>query len=74
MAKHKPNGEIKIEKGVPLPHVRGVAKYPWHEMKVGDSFVVPAIPRTNFHQGAKQVGIQISTRVEGDSIRVWRIA
>jgi len=36
------NSEFKIEKGVPIPRKRGEkSKYPFFEMEVGDSFVVP---------------------------------
>ncbi len=34
--------DIHIERNVPVPEARqGIQKYPWHEMKPGDSFVVP---------------------------------
>lgn len=40
---------IEIEKGVPLPRYSKTGKghgckYPWHEMEVGDSFLVPDYP------------------------------
>ena len=36
------NGEIKIEKGVPMPTLdHGNQKYPFPQMKVGDSFFLP---------------------------------
>ena len=38
--------QFKIEKGIPLPRAYtkggGGRKYPWPDMKVGDSFLVPA--------------------------------
>lgn len=32
---------MKIEKGIPMPTGTKLPKYPWAEMEVGDSFVVP---------------------------------
>lgn len=66
------NGAIKIEKGVQMPQR---AKYPLAEMKIGDSFVIPAGNKTNPHQLAFHHRMKVETRVQPDgSRRVWRIA
>lgn len=79
---------FKIEKGVSLP-VRGKPplpiKYPWKTMEMGDSFFIPlnggkltslrvgvSIDLKKFnYENAKKVSI--TTRVENDGIRVWRV-
>jgi len=68
-----------IEKNIPHYKPRTTNKYPWREMKVGDSFFVPdSAISTNFHNLARSSGIKISARkVEQDGVagyRVWRIA
>lgn len=71
---------IKIEKGVPIPPKveRGgqPRKYPLRDMEVGDSFVTQWSPgRDNSVRSiATQVGIRITVRRDGDTLRVWRIA
>lgn len=67
---------IKIEKGVPLrPSGSGAhCKYPFREMEVGDSFLAPLKARNNMTNLAKTKGVKVTTRREGDQIRVWRVA
>lgn len=54
-----------IDKNIPLPNPirNGIAqyKYPFFEMKVGDSFAVPVDPTTklNYLQVAKRVAVAI---------------
>ena len=66
---------IEIEKNVPLFPRKTNTKYPFAEMKVGDSFVIPPRPKTPILQGyAKTFGIKITIRRQPDgSYRVWRI-
>lgn len=70
--------EIQIESGVRLPKPRVVFAYPYAEMDVGDSFVVPVDARRKVLnancKAAKKYGYKFSARTEGDVIRVWRIA
>lgn len=81
---------MKIEK---VPYVKplndaknrgryGNSKYPWSEMKVGDSFYVEGYSKGRqnvLHTTGTQwfdrnlPGGKISTRKEGDGIRVYRI-
>lgn len=62
----------RIERGVPVPGV----KYPLRDMEVGDSFVVPysRAAQTCVHGLARKLPLKITTRREGDSMRVWRTA
>lgn len=69
---------IKIEKGIPVPahYQRGM----WavlDDMKVGDSFAVPAIftqrVRMAISQRKRRGGkAEFITRTVGDQLRVWR--
>ena len=65
----------EIEKGVPLK-----PKYPFLEMDVGDSFVVPLVDRarpvrTAATRASKVYGKKFACRIQTDgSLRVWRIA
>ncbi|MBK8361823.1 MAG: hypothetical protein IPL15_23880 [Comamonadaceae bacterium] len=80
---------IEIEKNVPMPEGRGLSgRFPFGDMKVGDSFAVDVPPDTlAVHVGsfaarirntanhcAKKGGMKFSTLlVEGKKrVRVWR--
>ena len=74
------DGEIKIEKGVPIPDTGSGRPriYPWAGMKKGDSFFVPTNGRS--HEltrtiviAAARAHFKVTTRKENDGIRVWRI-
>lgn len=76
-----------VESGVPIPAMRkrgSLAKHPWDDMKVGDSFFVPAVPdwtmtklqsRLGSHAGsiAKSRGTQYTVRQVEGGVRIWRI-
>ena len=75
------NGEIKIERGVPMPHrVARQRKYPFAQMDVGDSFLVPldGVDRIRVQNSVCSTARGVSGRkfctsmVEG-GVRVWRI-
>ena len=78
MAK-KPNGEIKIEKGVPVPQGNPrAARYPLASMEIGDSFVVSLEDR-HAVQGATYMygryhGCKFKTRTVNGGVRVWRLS
>jgi len=79
MAKHKPNGEIKIEKGVPVPMAGSRHGWPFDKMEVGESFTVPHLLRSQAGQAAGQwkrrhPGFDYTTRRVGELVRIWRIA
>lgn len=75
------NGEIKIEKGIPVPETRGVlAKYPFSSMEVGDSFFVAASDtgdlshvRSAASWNAKRHEMKFCTRTVDGGVRVWRL-
>ena len=69
--------EIEKEVGVRMPTPRVVYAYPYEEMEVGDSFVVPVSARgkvlnANYRAG-KRLGMKFVARTEGDVVRVWRV-
>jgi hypothetical protein len=74
---------IKVDKQQPIPARKGgrASKYPFKDMKVGDSFLIPDKGKKNgiygslahFNKGRKNP-IKITIRIEGNALRVWRIA
>lgn len=71
----KPNGAIKIDKGVPIPPRRaGAHKYPWYDMEIGDSFFTEEEKvRAAASKIGPRTGHRYATRAEGDGYRVWRV-
>lgn len=76
-----PDEKIKIEKGIPIPARGGSeAHYPWENMEVGDSFLVPGKGKTSkslyvmVTKANKRYSPRrfISRAVKGGT-RVWRI-
>jgi hypothetical protein len=69
---------IEVQSGVALPQPRVVYAYPYGEMDVGDSFVVPLEARQkvmNANTRAwKRLGRKFVARTEGDVVRVWRVS
>jgi hypothetical protein len=69
---------LVIEKGEAMPCPRLVYKYPYSEMEVGDSFVVPNAKRqlvyNNNYKAGKRLGARFISKAEGGNIRVWRVA
>lgn len=74
--------EISVEKGIQIPAQRVVFSYPYEDMEVGDSFVVPVLVRgktlqnvlnANYRAG-KRYGWKFCARTEGEQIRVWRVS
>lgn len=78
------NGVIKIEKDKAIPATKrgpgARSKYPFKDLKVGDSFLIPDKKKKNgiysmlaaFNKKQAKP-IKITIRVEEDGIRVWRI-
>lgn len=73
-----------IEKNVPIPEAAHLNKptrrtYPWHEMDVGDSFVVPNTKRaaassamSQFNR-KNQLNMRFISYIQKDgSMRIWR--
>ena len=74
----KGNGEYKIEKRVPLPKGKGHGrkrKYPFAEMKVGDSFSFDESQirnvRTSASHHAARLGFVFT--VSAQELRCWRV-
>jgi hypothetical protein len=74
---------IEVEKGIPLPVAGpGRAKYPWHDMEVGDSFFVPGANATRLnsastsyvHNSPDGKGKKFRARILDGGARIWRIA
>lgn len=71
--------KIEIEKGIPLPSktIKGKV-YPWHDMEVGDSFLVKDKSVSNmsgvYSYIGKKYGLKFAGRQLGPDVRVWRIA
>ena len=64
---------IKIESGIPMP-----AKFPFAEMKVGDSFLVPdgtnrSTVAVYANRHGKKTGTKFTLRRTPEGIRCWRI-
>lgn len=68
----------KIEKSVPvMRQVRPQSTaYPWHDMKVNDSFLVPLSRRSAVYVSASQFGkrwgMKFICRTTKEGVRVWR--
>lgn len=65
-----------IQKGCPIPTSgrKGAPFYPFADMLIGDSFVIPNTPaKGGLYGNAKARGMKITVRMEGDKLRVWRI-
>lgn len=79
------NGEIKIDKGVPVPESKSakLGKYPWTDMQPGDSFLIasgdapPHRTRENASAAAnyakRRFGWRLCTRGVEGGVRIWRI-
>jgi hypothetical protein len=73
------DGQIIIEKRVqvPPPNKKGMTRYPWDKMEVGDSFFVPGKTTSTLHQTARHMmkkGMRFTCRKEEGGARIWRIA
>lgn len=73
---------VEIDKNKPMPSgKRGTQKYPWSELKIGDSFLIDTRhwafgSLAYFNKKMKKLKkkqIKIETRSEGDKCRVWRV-
>lgn len=70
-----------IEKNVPLPSPQRAgrpAKYPWREMRVGDSFVIDKPTQqaaTRGREAGRSLGMKFSCRkIDANHTRIWRVA
>jgi hypothetical protein len=72
--------KIAIDKDIPLPPPRAdpVAPYPFADMAVGDSFIVPPIMSRSMQNAVARYkknheGWQYVCRKSLDGVRVWRL-
>lgn len=75
---------MQFESDVPIPPNAGQRtgrpnRYAFPEMRVGDSFIVPAVDGGSLRSAASQhkdrhPDWNYATRLEGDVVRLWRIA
>ena len=75
---------LQIEKGIPLPERKffGEPAYPYNQMEVGDSFMLPhedsnkAVARLSSTAAAygKRAQMKFSVRKVEGGARVWRVA
>lgn len=69
---------IEREKGIAMPQPRVVYAYPYEEMEIGDSFVVPVSARAKVlnanYRAGKRLQRVFMARTEGEQIRVWRMS
>ncbi len=70
---------MKLEKGVAIPraHAVGTSLYPFPNMKIGDSFIVPLVKGATAASAASWYGKRhkmkfISRRFE-NGVRIWRV-
>lgn len=65
-----------IEKGVPPPTRLKYNRYPWKNMEIGDSFLIPLGQKNKLpglYTSAKNAGIVITVKRTPQGHRVWRI-
>jgi hypothetical protein len=74
-----PNQVGTISSSVPLPGKRGVLSDDLpginallRQLKVGDSVLLPRKAREGVFARARPLKIRITTRVSGETVRVWR--
>lgn len=76
--------EIRVQRGIPIPRIkpRGLKgtkppKYPWSEMRLGDSFLFPTGVGRAGHTAAIQASKgdrKFKTAKVDDGYRCWRVA
>lgn len=73
---------IQIEKNISVPAAQNVGRpriYPFAEMEIGDSFLLPTAEKDRVGQAAKawkarHGGWNYRTRVLDEGIRIWRVS
>jgi hypothetical protein len=69
------NGELKIEKGIPIPVKRGGVFIPFDAMEIGDSILIKGIGQSNVVSRLYAFRPKkFTTRSLESGVRVWRIA
>lgn len=70
--------EIDDNVEIPPKRNRSTKKYPWAEMKIGQSFFVPnksqaSLSATAIGYSYRHPGLKFTTAKENDGVRCWRI-
>lgn len=71
--------QIKIESNIPIPtQTRNKSKYPWDEVKVGQSFMMPtkihAASQARYYAQKRLAPKRFTIRtIDANSCRCWRI-
>lgn len=80
MRKRAPQ-KFDITKDQPIPHGQdggyGNVKYPFRDMKIGDSFFSPVRRDTLYERGVywgQKLGHKYKVRSENGGARIWRVA
>jgi hypothetical protein len=68
---------LELTRSIPMPRIRVRGIYPYKEMVIGDSFLVPdanlqVVCNNNWRMG-KKLGMKFIARKEVDGVRVWRV-
>jgi len=67
---------FKIDRNIPPPHKK--SKYPFGDMNVGDSILIPyskyATASVSARNFGKKNGMRFTTRKSEGEARIWRIA
>lgn len=69
---------MNVDKEIPIPRKqRKHAKWPWHELEVGDSFLMPekSINAATAHANtaSKSTGHKYTCRTVEGGVRIWRV-
>lgn len=75
--------QYKVEKKVPMPQFkdRGVSRYPFDQMDVGDSFFVPTVDvasmkslrQTTYNTNRKKAPRAFKMSIEANGFRIFRV-
>lgn len=70
--------EIKIDKGIPVPIPRSHARYPFRQMEIGDSILMPVSSRSAYQatrHWTASTGFKFTVKtVSENEARAWRTA
>ena len=67
---------IKIDRKIPPPPPRN--RYPFDQLKIGDSFALPVSEATRLRSAASnaasKLGWRFTVSINGEEVRCWRIS
>jgi hypothetical protein len=76
---------VAVDRNIPIPSELGRAatpgswqpKYPWANMAIGDSFLVPGAKSgwwSAYHKAGRRLGRTFIVRTTPEGLRCWRVA